>query len=151
MTDYLQRRFWSRTIVRDDGCWDWTGSTNAGGYGQVSVNRRPILAHRVAWLLSHFIIPEGKWVLHRCDRRPCVNPDHLFLGTRTDNMLDMRSKGRQSQGTRFPQSRLTPELIVSMRAMHAAGESTANIGRSMGVAQSTVSRALSGRTWRQAQ
>ena len=91
----IEQRFWTK-VRKTDGCWLWTGGVfQANGYGQVSVNRRPDLAHRVAWRLSRGPIPVGKWVLHHCDNHRCVRPDHLFIGDQFANMRDMAAKGRQ--------------------------------------------------------
>lgn len=77
------------------GCWLWTASTNSKGYGTIAVAKNKTeMAHRVAYQLFVGEIPQGKTVLHRCDTPCCVNPDHLFLGTRADNSLDMNVKGR---------------------------------------------------------
>jgi hypothetical protein len=92
-------RFREKTEVNDRGCWIWTGATVDGGYGQFSLGRDGYAsvvqqAHR--WSYEHFVgaIPDGMCVLHRCDTPACVNPEHLFLGTQSDNMADMRAKGR---------------------------------------------------------
>lgn len=71
-------------------CVEWAGLRFRDGYGRVGSKQ----AHRVAWEQTYGPIPEGLFVLHRCDNRPCVNPEHLFLGTNTDNMQDMVAKGR---------------------------------------------------------
>jgi hypothetical protein len=100
-------RFWEkvdklaghRVASMASDCWLWTASLTTVGYGKFAIGkdgRRAILqdAHRVAWTLTNGEIPDGQWVLHRCDNRRCVRPDHLFLGTATDNNVDMASKGR---------------------------------------------------------
>lgn len=94
----VAERFWAK-VLKGEGCWEWQGSkSKAGGYGYVhvggQVNRRPMKAHRLSWELHNGPIPHGLWVLHQCDNPPCVNPSHLFLGTRTDNMQNAASKGR---------------------------------------------------------
>lgn len=76
------------------GCWMWTGGI-VHGYGCWEVDGRRERAHRWAWELFVGPIPEGMHVLHRCDNPPCVNPNHLFLGTQTDNVQDMDAKGRR--------------------------------------------------------
>ena len=86
------RRFWAK-VRKSDGCWLWQASTSVG-YGQINIGGRPQRAHRVAWELTFGGIPDGLWVLHRCDTRLCVRPGHLFLGTVTDNNRDMFAKGR---------------------------------------------------------
>src|SRR5687767_4720826 len=89
----LSERFWEK-VRKTDGCWLWTASRNAKGYGQIMYQRRPIHAHRVSWQLANGPIPDGLCVLHRCDNPQCVNPGHLFLGTIVDNNRDMFAKGR---------------------------------------------------------
>ena len=88
------RRFWDRVCI-GDACWEWHGGVrNAQGYGGFNWNGKKQMAHRVAWQLWVGPIPEGMSVLHRCDNRLCVRPDHLFLGTHLDNMRDAVAKQR---------------------------------------------------------
>lgn len=89
-------RFWDKVLIGDE-CWVWqAGIKPHNGYGAFSLNGREMVAHRVAWLLCHGEIPDGLRVLHHCDNPPCVRPDHLFLGTQKDNVLDAVAKGRHS-------------------------------------------------------
>ena len=93
----IEDRFWEK-VSKEDGCWNWVGSTQGFGYGYLhtgdKTNRKPVSAHRYSWALHNGPIPDGLWVLHKCDNPSCVNPDHLFLGDRTDNMRDCAAKGR---------------------------------------------------------
>lgn len=89
-------RFWSKVNKEaPGGCWEWTAGLNSAGYGQFSNwPSAPQRAHRVSWEFANGEIPDGLCVLHRCDNRPCVNPAHLFLGTKGDNIRDCFAKGR---------------------------------------------------------
>jgi hypothetical protein len=99
------RLFWSRVNKTDD-CWLWTGPTN-GRYGRIG---RRTYAHRMAYELAYGPIPEGMFVMHRCDVTRCVRPDHLTLGTAADNTADAVAKGRLAKGARHG-SRTHPEAV----------------------------------------
>lgn len=93
----LDRIFWTKVQIDPaNNCWMWTGRVDGSHmlYGQIKRNEKRIKAHRHAWTLANGPIPDGLFVLHRCDRPLCINPSHLFLGTQHDNLLDAASKGR---------------------------------------------------------
>lgn len=97
----IENRFWNRLDKSggDDSCWNWTGARLPKGYGIVGISQgKHKYTHRVAWELTNGPIPEGLWVLHRCDNPPCCNPAHLFIGNNRDNVLDMIQKGRAKRG-----------------------------------------------------
>jgi len=83
-----------RTSINEKGCHEYNGLLQ-DGYGRFKVLGKPELVHRFIWKSLKGDIPEGLCVLHKCDNRKCVNPDHLFLGTNYDNIQDKMSKGRQ--------------------------------------------------------
>lgn len=87
-------RFWDK-VDRSGECWEWTSQRNGGGYGLFSLNGKPVYAHRLSYYLSNGVF-DG-FVLHKCDNPPCVNPEHLFVGTHQDNMDDMYAKGRRAR------------------------------------------------------
>lgn len=102
----ISERFWEKVDRRGpDECWEWKDSLGTTGYGQFCTydgqRNHTLKAHRVAYELTNGQIPDGLCVLHRCDNRRCVNPFHLFLGTRGDNWNDMISKGRGTLGITF--------------------------------------------------
>lgn len=90
----LTERFWEKVDVGGpDECWDWQGARAHYGHGIINVTGRSLLAHRVAWSITHGDPAEAN-VCHRCDNPPCCNPAHLFLGSQADNIADMHRKGR---------------------------------------------------------
>lgn len=84
-------------IVTESGCWIWMGKTNDSGYAVGKVNGREQRLHRFMFS-EHIEDPGELMVLHKCDTRPCINPDHLFKGTAADNIHDCMRKGRFMPG-----------------------------------------------------
>ena len=97
-TKTAEERFWSY-VNKGDGCWEWTASRSGKGYGvffHLGFSGRRTSAHRFSWELHNGPVPAGLHVLHHCDNPSCVRPDHLWLGTQSDNSKDMWNKGRGS-------------------------------------------------------
>lgn len=89
-----RKQFMVQVEKRASGCWEWTGARFPFGHGRCTHFGRTMGTHRVAWLLFRGGIPTGKCVLHKCDNPPCVNPDHLYIGTKADNVRDAETRGR---------------------------------------------------------
>ena len=113
------------------GCWDWRGKLNAQGYGVW----RSALAHRVAYALYHGPIPKGLVVRHHCDRPRCVNPSHLAIGTREDNVADRVERGRSARGERHGRAKLTD---WQAREIATCGEPVKAMARRLGVTPKAV-------------
>jgi hypothetical protein len=123
----LVKRFWQMVLRRTDSeCWEWQGYVGPNGYGQIGHKRGIMTAHHVSWLIHNGPIPEGMMVLHKCDNRKCVNPDHLYLGTASDNMRDAYTRGRMPdrKGENASAHKLTEVQVLEIRALAAQGQMT---------------------------
>lgn len=103
----IETAFWGYVTKKDkDECWEWEGVIAGGGYGSLWFEMRQYRAHRISYLINKGDIPEGLFVMHSCDNRKCVNPNHLSIGTHSDNMRDCANKGR----TAFKKGQPIPQL-----------------------------------------
>jgi hypothetical protein len=139
-----------RAVVQPSGCWVWTGNLDSKGYGRIRHKGQGQLVHRVAYDLSVGEIPEGLWVLHRCDNASCINPAHLFLGTPQDNVDDMIAKGRNAppqRGEGNGMAILTADQVQAIRRLIAEGWRSCDLARHFGVSPGAVCHIKSGRTW----
>lgn len=145
----LQRResqFWAR-VQKGDGCWFWQGPTNAKGYGLVSAGGTTT-AHRAAWMLrNNQMVPEGKCVLHKCDRPQCVRPDHLWIGTVADNNRDMAAKGRSTFGSKSVRAKLTNRQARRIREMVRSGLKVVDVAKKLGLRYGMVRDIANGSSW----
>lgn len=129
--------FWSMVDKSNtNGCWNWQGSITKNGYGRLSFKGRSYSAHRLAYLLVNGQIPESMNVCHKCDNRICVNPDHLFLGTQQENMLDCIKKGRRNP------KMLDFETVRKIRQMRADGLKNRQISAELNVKTRIVERVV---------
>lgn len=153
----LEQRFWAKVDkngpvpphVPDLGaCWVWTACRfKRSGYGCIGVKPRLRSAHRVCWELVFGPIPFGMLVCHRCDNPACVRPEHLFLGTHTDNVRDMVAKGRRvdNAGELHPSAKLSNAQVAALCAEYATGATQRDLAARYGVTQPTVSKLVRGR------
>jgi hypothetical protein len=142
-------QFWSKVQRADaKACWLWTGHVSDRGYGifwlPLGPDAQRVRAHRFAWIASRGDIPDGLEVCHRCDVTRCVNPDHLFLGTRLDNHLDSVRKGRKRA---WGLQKLNAAQVHDIRARAATGELHRLIAADYGVSRNTVSQIATRTTW----
>lgn len=131
-------------------CHIWQGACDGSGYGQ-GLKRggaTRVKAHRQAWIEANGPIPDGLCVLHRCDQPPCINVDHLFVGTLADNTRDMMAKRRHwvPSGEIHSRAKITNGQAAEIRA--AKGISNADLGRRYSIDPSTISRIRSGERWK---
>lgn len=140
------------TITRD-GCWIWRGGWKGNGYGSFNLNGKTAPAHRAAYILFNHAAPGPLDVCHRCDNRACVNPDHLFLGTRLENMQDCKRKGRIARGDRInarkgedgPGAKLTWDQVNAIRASE---EPSKVLATRFGVTNDNINRIRRNDTWK---
>ena len=145
--------FW-RYVKKDPNhpkkCWEWSKSLTTYGYGQFNINGCMWATHRLSYVIAHKIIPDGMCVCHKCDNAKCVNPDHLFLGTKNDNMQDMIQKGRafHPTGENAPMPKLSAQHVAEIRALYKMGFARkATLARAYGIGRSAVGQLLLGRAW----
>lgn len=148
------KRFWSNVDKRGpEECWPWLGHEANGGYGELYFDGSQQRAHRVSWQLHKGSIPEGLCVLHRCDYAPCCNPNHLFLGTRKENMDDMARKGRRRNvpaiGEANGSAKLSEADVRLIRRIYSRRECTQiELAKRFKVKQATISSVVLGKSWR---
>lgn len=168
----IAERFWPRVQKGGPGeCWEWMGGRFPTGYGACWDGDRTGKAHRISWEMAHGSIPNGMCVLHRCDNPPCVNPDHLFLGTIDDNNRDMMAKGRgvfpgpkrpatgdrngsrttpasRPRGERVATAKLTESQAKEIIRLAAAGKPRRVIAALFGIHYLHVCRIFRGGCWK---
>lgn len=141
-------RFWAN-VETGRGCWLWSAGKDKDGYGQFWDGKRRTRAHIFSYEAHRGPVPEGALVCHTCDNPSCVRPDHLFVGTNTDNMRDMVSKGRGARrpGEANPMARLTAEQVAYVRAGCKVRGDQRRIARELGVSPATINLIVRERTW----
>lgn len=140
-----------------ESCWNWKAGVSKNGYGAIRFQRKQEGAHRVSYIVFKGPIPDGQHVMHRCDNKACINPEHLSLGTRSDNMKDMVSKGRNyvpahfrgstnpsaidptlRKGSRNGRAKLTGDQAKEIRILVDSGRSFSEVAEAFKVSRHTV-------------
>lgn len=143
----LEERFWEtmRDVPRyDSQCWEWAGSFVSKGYGKITKEGKSYGAHRISYTIFHGPIPDGLQVLHKCDNPPCVNPEHLFMGTAMDNTRDMMLKDRH----KGPIRKLLVRDVIAIKLLIAQGVPYKKISASYGISRCHVSEIKHGKVWK---
>lgn len=127
-----------------DQCWEWQGHIHGNGYGRFNLRGKTKYAHRFAYELFIGEPADGLDVCHRCDNRKCVNPMHLWQGTRSENMRDCVAKGRNRpvRGIPYPE-------VVAICDMLNGGKTTRQIADALGYPRYTITRIKSKKSYRQ--
>lgn len=131
----IEDRYEEHVVRTSDGCWGWSGALNTSGYPRSG----KLYAHRLSYLIHHGPIPDGLYVLHSCDNPPCTNPDHLSLGTQTDNMADANSKGRLDGAPSVGQ-KLTIDQAREIRRLYGEGVGKHELAARYGIHPDTARR-----------
>ena len=148
--DRIDDRFWPKVAkATANECWLWLAAKNKGGYGVLGVGgHSTVTASRVCWELHYGEIPSGQCVLHKCDIRACVNPNHLFLGTKADNRHDCKEKGRMPIGESHGCSKLSECDVQNIRSIYASGGvSQRALGRFFNLSQGQIGQIVRREAW----
>lgn len=146
--DLTSRLYANVSLNEDTGCWEWTGAVGKqNGYGIITINGKAEAAHRVSYKISVGEIAKGLMVLHKCNNRICVNPEHLYLGTHNDNMRDMAHtqavKGENNARALLSESDVKEiKQLIKERKMFYR-----DIAEKYGVKRQTIKDIALGRTW----
>jgi len=134
-------------VNQETGCHEWLGVKNNKGYGMLGYEGKRKLSHRLAWERIHGKIPEGLCCLHKCDNPACNNPDHLFLGTHYQNMMDRDAKNRGSLGSRNSMAKVNDDIVREIDSLLRSGMRVFHVAEKVGVNQDIVHNILRGKTW----
>lgn len=146
-TNELKQRLIQKTVINENGCWLWTGCTKQFDYGVVRAKRKNYLAHRLAYEIFKNELPGNKYVCHSCDTPRCINPDHLFLGTQTENMFDAKTKKRMKSGEDHYSTKLSKKDVEEIRVLVGMKFSQRKLAKLFSVSQSCIGQIARKQRW----
>ncbi len=141
-------RFWSLIDIPDDPmrCWEWQSNLYATGYGLYNFQGKTQRAHRIMWYLIHNKWPE-QFLLHSCDNKICVNPNHLREGTQKENITDAMQRNRLAKGEQHGQAKLTEKDVLEIRSEYQKGVRQKQLAKQYQINQSQVSAIVRRKRW----
>jgi hypothetical protein len=138
----LEFRLKQKIEIKLNGCWEWKGYRGPKGYGEIQINHEKVRTHRLSFLIYKGEIPEGQIIMHLCDNPPCLNPDHLKLGTIRENNLDSYKKGRSKR-------KLKVENVLEIKQSKFVNRyAIIRFAEKFNVKEKTVQKVLNGETWK---
>lgn len=147
-----QKRFWNLVEIRGpNDCWEWLSYRAPLGYGRFTRAERGAtqMAHRIAWEFTKGAVPDGLFVCHKCDHPPCVNPNHMFLGTHQDNMDDAKTKGRmKGGGAKGEKSGKAKITAAEALAIYNSPLPTKHLAHSHNITPAAVRLIKTGKNWK---
>lgn len=151
----LELRFWNKVQKRSEKeCWEWTAKKFPDGYGKFWFNEKSMRAHRISWMIHFGEIPNGLLVCHSCDNPACVNPNHLWLGTNQENLIDAVKKGRCKGGfvgkfgENHPNTTLNQQQVDEIRILYQDKHlPQSRLSKMFFVSQGTISHIINRKTW----
>lgn len=145
-------RFFGK-VRKTKTCWFWTGAKRGGGYGIIIQDGKRRCATHVSLELHGRKVPEGMYVLHACDIPACVNPDHLWLGTLSDNTRDCEAKGRANHpvGEKNGRARLNASQVEVIKQMYKEGRPMNNLWKLYRVTRQAIRNVVHGKSWKHLQ
>jgi hypothetical protein len=159
----LKERFMEKITIKENGCWEWIGATD-NNYGQIWIDGKKEKAHRASYKLHYGEIPHNVLVCHKCDNKICVNPEHLFIGTQSDNMKDCSNKNRTAfkkypyilrrkktkttKGEQHHQAKLKEYQVIEIRNLFNSGIRLRDISAKYGINRKHIQDIVHFRSWK---
>jgi HNH endonuclease len=144
------KAYYEKNVIKSEGCWDWIRKNKTDRYIRMHFARLEprISIHVYSWKINFGEIPEGMYVLHKCDNPRCSNPQHLFLGTAKDNAIDCKNKKRNVYGVKNKNAKLDEVKVKEIKRLSSLGVTMTRIAKDFNVNISTIERIINNKTWK---